>query len=269
MGFFLLGITQQCCSASLVVQASSTSILFAELLPPSCCLRMSPHSQPQSSAWVWSPNPTFQHPALVCSSGHTLRLGGQGWGQQPVYRSHSVLHTGCCVLFPQRMSLSFCPNWAPPSEGLPWMWRPLLSSDPPWVLRVPSRFFSSLILLSYLAQQESFLSFQVSKFLCPCSAGFCENFSTSRCIPNAFVERDELHVFQILCHLDSFYLGLRLNLASLCQCYVNCKTYAPRIVSRITYYFVSFSCVFSRHPGFEDPKARLRRFIPNSKARNI
>ena len=144
---------------------------------------------------------------------------------------------------------------------------PLFS--PPRVLRVPSRFFSSLILLSYLAQQESFLSFQESTFLCPCSAGLCENFSTSRCILDAFVERDELHVFRILCHLDFFYLSFRLNLASVCQFYVNCKTYSPRIVSRITYYLVSFSCIFSRHPGFEDPKARLRRFIPNSKAKNI
>ena len=132
MGFFPLGITQQRCSASLVVRASFTSIPFAELLPPSCPLRMSPHSPPQSSAWVCSPSPTFQHPALVCSGGLPLRLHGQGWGQQPVYRSHSVLHTGCSVLFPQRMSLSFCPNWAPCSEGLPWMWRPLLSSVPPW-----------------------------------------------------------------------------------------------------------------------------------------
>ena len=123
------------------VQASSTSISFAELLPPSCLLRMSPHSQPQSSAWVCSPVPTFQHPALVCSGGHPLRLRGQGWAQQPVYRSHSVLHTGCSVLFPQRMSLSFCPNWAPPSEGLPWMWRPLLSSDPPRVCRSHSTSF--------------------------------------------------------------------------------------------------------------------------------
>ena len=62
--FFPLGITQQRCSASLVVQASSTSIPFAELLPPSCPLRMSPHSQPQSSAWVCShisgPSPRVQ-----------------------------------------------------------------------------------------------------------------------------------------------------------------------------------------------------------------
>ena len=99
MGFFPLGITQQRCSASLVVRASSTSIPFAELLPPSCPLRMSPHSQPQSSAWFSSPNPTFQHPALVCSGGHPLRLGGQGWGQYPVYRSHSVLLPQTVAMF--------------------------------------------------------------------------------------------------------------------------------------------------------------------------
>nr|XP_020769621.1 LOW QUALITY PROTEIN: zinc finger protein 519-like [Odocoileus virginianus texanus] len=92
------------------------------------------------------------------------------------------------------------------------MWRRLLSSEPPRDLRVPSGFFSSslssITLLSYLAQQESFFSFQVSKFLCPCSAGLSGNFSTSRCILDAFVERDELHVFRILCHLDSFYLAV-------------------------------------------------------------
>ena len=40
---------------------------------------------------VCSLDPTFQHPALVCSGGHPLRLGGQGRGQYTVYRSRSVL----------------------------------------------------------------------------------------------------------------------------------------------------------------------------------
>ena len=51
---------------------------FAELLPPSCPLTMSPHSQPQSSAWISSPNPTFQHPAFVCSGGHPSQAWGAG-----------------------------------------------------------------------------------------------------------------------------------------------------------------------------------------------
>ena len=55
---------------TLVAQASSTSIPFAQLFPPSRPLRMSPRGQPQSSAWACSPKPMFQHPALVCSEGH-------------------------------------------------------------------------------------------------------------------------------------------------------------------------------------------------------
>ena len=90
---------------SVVVHASSTSMPFIDLLLHSRPLRMSPHSKPQSSAWLCSPNPTFQHPALVCSGALSgwcplspLRLGGQGWGQQPVYRSH-------CVLLPQTVAV--------------------------------------------------------------------------------------------------------------------------------------------------------------------
>ena len=60
---------------SVVVHASSTSILFIDLLPLSRPLSMSPHSTPQSSAWVCSPNPTFQHPALVCIAGHATKAG--------------------------------------------------------------------------------------------------------------------------------------------------------------------------------------------------
>ena len=113
------GITQQRRSASLVVQASSTSIPIAELLPPSRPLRMSPHVQPHSSAWVYSPNPTFQHPGLVCIRGHRIRLGGLGWGQYPVCRSHSVLHAGCRLLFPQRTRSPSVPTELPPVRGFP------------------------------------------------------------------------------------------------------------------------------------------------------
>ena len=68
---------------SVVVHASSTSILFIDLLPLSRPLSMSPHSTPQSSAWVCSPNPTFQHPALVCIGGHASKAGWAGLGSAP------------------------------------------------------------------------------------------------------------------------------------------------------------------------------------------
>ena len=70
-----------------------------------------------------------------------------GWAGQGsvhcVQVSLCLAATDCwCVLFPQRMRLPFCLNWAPPtSEELPWMWRPLLSSDPPRVCRSHSTSF--------------------------------------------------------------------------------------------------------------------------------
>ena len=168
--FFPSGITEQHRSASLVVQAS----LESSSLPPvpSGCILLANHC-PLPGFALQTPRSSTQP---LSTLEHTLfRLGGQGRNQYPVNRSHSVLHACCRVLFPQRTRLPFCPNRAPPREGLHWLWRPLLSSDPPRVLWVPSGFFSSSLssstLLSYLAQRESFLSFQVSKFLCPCSAG--------------------------------------------------------------------------------------------------
>ena len=75
------------------------AFLFAGLLPPCLSCRLSPHSPQQSSAWVCSPDLTFQHPALVCSGGHPPRLGGQGRGQYPVYTSHSVLLPQTVAMF--------------------------------------------------------------------------------------------------------------------------------------------------------------------------
>ena len=58
------------------------AFLFAGLLPPCLSCRLSPHSPQQSSAWVCFPDPTFQHPAFVCSSGHS-QAGWAGLGSVP------------------------------------------------------------------------------------------------------------------------------------------------------------------------------------------
>ena len=96
---FPLGITQQWRSVLWWFRLPPQAFLFIELLPLSHPLRTFPHRPQQSSAWVCSSNPTFQHPALVCTGGHPLRLGGQGWGQYPVYRSHSVLLPQTVAMF--------------------------------------------------------------------------------------------------------------------------------------------------------------------------
>ena len=120
---------------AMMVQASTSSILFAELFPHSRPLRMSPQSRPQSSAWVCSPNPTFQHPEPLSAVVDTL----SGWvdraGQGSV----------------PRVQVSLCPPatcWLPCS--LPRMWSSPLSFCSPqgcrshlasFPLPFPSSFF--------------------------------------------------------------------------------------------------------------------------------
>lgn len=114
MGFFS-GHQSAMVLCCMVVQASYNPQLI-ELLPPTFSCRMSRHRGPQqSSAWVCFPDPTFQHPALVCSGGHLLRLGGEGRGQYPVCRSHTVLLPRTVAVFSSHK------NEAPPSvsTGLP------------------------------------------------------------------------------------------------------------------------------------------------------
>ena len=86
---------------SIVVHASSTSIPFIDLLP---------HFRPLPRSALQTPHFSTQYLSALLDM--PLRLGGQGWGQYPVCRSHSVLlpHTVCHALFPQSMRLSFYPN---------------------------------------------------------------------------------------------------------------------------------------------------------------
>ena len=131
---------------TMVVQASTSSIPFAELSPHSRPLRISPQSQPQSSAWVCSPNPTFQHPEPLSAVVDTL----SGWvGRAGVSTPCTGLTLSSCHTLAAMFS-------SPDVEFTPFF---LLPSG----LQVPSCFFSSsfsfFFLLNYLTQQESFLSF--------------------------------------------------------------------------------------------------------------
>ena len=97
---------------SMVVQASSRSIPLETSsltpVPSGCILTANRSPLPGSALQI----PHFGTQPLSALLDMPLRLGGQGWGQHPVCRSHCVLlpHTVCHVLFPQRMRLSFCPN---------------------------------------------------------------------------------------------------------------------------------------------------------------
>ena len=113
---------------SIVVRTSSTSILFIDLFPHSHPLRMSPQSTPESFAWVCSPNPTFQHPALVFIAGRASKAEWAGLGSVPcvqVSPCPAATHSLPCSLPTENEAL--LSKMSSPSEGLPWIWRHLLT----------------------------------------------------------------------------------------------------------------------------------------------
>ena len=126
---FLFGHQSPLALSSLVVQASTTSIPFAELLPHSHHFRLFPHSQQQSSASICSPNPTFQHPALVCIGGKASKAGWARLRSVPsvqVSLCPAATRWWLCSL-PTENEALLLSTLSSPSEGLPGVWRPLLT----------------------------------------------------------------------------------------------------------------------------------------------
>ena len=164
-----LGITHQWHSAlwwfRLPPQTSRFPSSSLTPIPLGCFLTANCSHLPRSALQT----PHFSTQLFSSLVDMPLRLGGQGWGQYPVCRSHSVLlpHTVCHVL-PTKNETLFLSKLSSPSEGLPRIWRPHFHL--PAGLQAPTHFLSSsfsfFFLLSYPAEQESFLSFQISKGLC-------------------------------------------------------------------------------------------------------
>ncbi|CAI9160991.1 unnamed protein product [Rangifer tarandus platyrhynchus] len=100
---------------AMVVQASSTSILFAELLPPSRPFRclLTANRSPLPGSALQAPHLRTQP---LCAMVDTLSgLGEQGWAQDRLPRSHSVLPASdwCCLLFPSEKEAPFRPGELP------------------------------------------------------------------------------------------------------------------------------------------------------------
>ena len=146
--------------APMVTQASSPrlSSLWSSLLQ-----EMLLHSQQLSPPRVCSPNPTFQHPALLCTRRHTTQAG--------VCRGAArTMSTVLCpavhrpvVVFPSITKGPLLSQWLSLLGGCFFeLQEPLLTfSSPPGVL-VPSHFLFSFFLfflLSYPVAWEPFLSF--------------------------------------------------------------------------------------------------------------
>ena len=106
---------------AMVGQASSTSILFTELLPPSRpfrCLLTSNRSPLPGSALQ---TPHLRTQPLGAMVDILSGLGEQGWGQDHLRRSHSVLPASdwCCLLFPSENEAPFHPGELPPELQAP------------------------------------------------------------------------------------------------------------------------------------------------------
>ena len=94
------------------VWVSSTSIP-SYAFPPSGPLRLSPHSQLQSSPRVCSPIPTFQLSAPVCTGGHTFQSGVHRAVARTVCVGLTLSclpQTGHFILLLQPQMLPFCPD---------------------------------------------------------------------------------------------------------------------------------------------------------------
>ena len=141
--------------------------------PPSLRFLQDVSSQPTavlclgllSRPHIPAPSPCLQQWALS-------QAAWAGQGSVPcVQVSLSPAATDCWrVLFPQRMRLPFCLIWTPPtSEELLWMWRPLLSSDPPRVAGpTPLPFLFLFLLLSLVLPVKAgiFLDLFIVHSLC-------------------------------------------------------------------------------------------------------
>jgi len=150
---------------SVVVQSSSPSISVCRA-PPSLPFLQDVPSQPTAVlclSLLSRPHILAPSPCLQQWTPSQAGWAGQG-SVHCVQVSLCPAATDCChILFPQRMRLPFCPNWAPLVRAFPGC-RDLSFLQIPPGLQALSDFlsysFPLFFLLPCIAQQESFLSFR-------------------------------------------------------------------------------------------------------------
>lgn len=132
--------------------------------PHSCLLRPSPHSHHQSTSWVCSPIPVFQHLVPVYTSLTPVSGWGiQGYGTDHLCRSHSILHaTDHLLHYPPSTSSSLS------VQLIPHLLRDFPRQEPLFtfnlqpvtlVLSFFHSFYFSLLYLSHSVMLGCFLSF--------------------------------------------------------------------------------------------------------------
>ena len=147
---------------------------------------------------------------------HVPVWGMQGCGTYHLHKSHSVL-SATDQLFhppPRPSDAPLLSQLISPSGGFPTCGN-LSSSAPHKGCRFhPTSsplLFPFFFLSSYLVMWRSFLSFLASKSSASVQLVLCENCSICRCILDAFVKREKLHLLLLLHHLPLFSFSTHLS----------------------------------------------------------
>ena len=177
----------------MAVWASSMSIPSCGA-PFSCPLILSPQGQEQSSPWICSPNPTFQHPIPISTDKYIFQARSHrsvAWTICVCLTLSSCLpQTSCCSLLWQSPKFPFCPIWSPYCWGS-------FSACRTIPLLQPSLFFHLTLLFG-----DCFCPFRYPSSSASAQVVICENGSICRYILDEFVGTDDLHTFLLLHYLD-------------------------------------------------------------------
>ena len=166
--------------------------------------RLPQSSQPQSSPWVCSLNPRFQHPDPTCTGRHASQAGVHrkvAWTFCVDLTLFCLPHTCCSALL--RASESSFLSWliSPLVRGLPRVWELFLFNSSLQGVKVWPCFllfpFHPTWLRGDLSCPLRSLRSSVS-----IQHALCENCFICRCIFDVFVGGGEFHIF-LLHHLDS------------------------------------------------------------------
>ena len=194
--------------ACMAGQSSSVGIPCCRFPPSGPPVRLpTANSSSRSGPVLPSPRTSSQPPCTPVNTRPSLGHIGLWYGPSVYFSLHPICHRSAASSSSNSLKcFPSVPIDFPDGEGvLPNSGiSPLLQLPYPGV-QVPSHFLSSSFSLLFFCPTQLCRDVY-SPFQCPRSSVsfqlvFCENCYIYSCIPDASVERDELHVHLLLCHL--------------------------------------------------------------------
>ena len=190
------------------------SWLWSSSLPSPQAVSSQSTAVPSSSLFS---NPTFQYPAPVCTGRHLSQAGACRAVAWTIYVGLTLSYlpqTGCRALLraPEAPLLSQLTSLlvrraSPDARTSPYLQFSNRGAGPvllPLLFLFPSSFFCPTQLHGDLS-----CPFRCLRSSASVQQVLCENCSIRRCVLDAFVGRDELHILLLLCHLGKSVCGNR------------------------------------------------------------